>query len=52
MSRKRYAAYNELYSLDEDYDEPVWFNPKTGEFVAFRLQGDMLLCPQHDKRGS
>ncbi len=39
------SAYKELYSLDEDYDEPVWFNPKTGEFVAFRLQGDMLYVP-------
>ena len=39
------AAYNELNSWDEDYDEPVWFNPKTGEFVSFVLRGDMLYVP-------
>ena len=39
------AAYKELDLWDEDYDEPVWFNPKTGEFVSFRLRGDMLYVP-------
>ena len=39
------AAYHELDCWDEDLDEPVWYNPKTDEFVAFELRGDMLYVP-------
>ena len=39
------AAYEDLAIWDEDYDEPVGLNRKTGEFVAYELHDSALYVP-------
>ena len=40
------AAYHDLEVWDEDLDDPVTFNPQTGEFVSYRLYDRMLCVPK------
>lgn len=39
------AAYKDLEIWDEDFNEPVTYNSKTGEFVAYRMYDRMLYVP-------